>query len=151
MEERKNWKKAEIIILVLLGIIGFAAVVSLIRELFEYSEGTVTYELLQEYVHLPEQEATPPSGTGDGAQAVVQGTGAAPEEASGDSGKVYYGSCPQVNFDILRIQNNDVVGWIYGPGTSINYPVVQGEDNDYYLTHIFDGEELNAAVSSWTA
>ena len=141
MEERKNWKKAEIIILVLLGIIGFAAVVSLIRELFEYSEGTVTYELLQEYVHLPEQEATPPSGTGDGAQAVVQGTGAAPEEASGDSGKVYYGSCPQVNFDILRIQNNDVVGWIYGPGTSINYPVVQGEDNDYYLTHMFDGEE----------
>ncbi len=78
MEERKNRKKAEIIILVLLGIIGFAAVVSLIRELFEYSEGTVTYELLQEYVHLPEQEATPPSGTGDGAQAVVQGTGAAP-------------------------------------------------------------------------
>lgn len=29
--------------------------------------------------------------------------------------------------------NEDVVGWIIIPGTNIDYPVLHGEDNDYYL------------------
>lgn len=32
-------------------------------------------------------------------------------------------------------QNKEVMGWIYVPGTNINYPVLLGEDNNYYLTH----------------
>lgn len=35
----------------------------------------------------------------------------------------------------LRGVNGDVVGWITVPNTVINYPVVLGEDNDYYLKH----------------
>ncbi len=30
-------------------------------------------------------------------------------------------------------QNNDVVGWLYLPGTTIDEAVLQGTDNDYYL------------------
>lgn len=37
-------------------------------------------------------------------------------------------------------KNNDFVGWIKIDDTSIDYPVVQGEDNDFYLTHNFDRE-----------
>ncbi len=37
-------------------------------------------------------------------------------------------------------KNNDFVGWIKIDDTSIDYPVVQCEDNDYYLTHNFDNE-----------
>ena len=33
--------------------------------------------------------------------------------------------------------NSDTVGWIYVNGTKINYPVVQAEDNEYYLKHDF--------------
>ena len=45
-----------------------------------------------------------------------------------------------VNWDELRQINPDVVGWVYIPGTNINYPIVQTSDNQYYLTHNFRGE-----------
>lgn len=46
-----------------------------------------------------------------------------------------------VNWDELRAVNPDVVAWVYIPGTSINYPVVRGADNEWYLTHDFEGSE----------
>lgn len=33
------------------------------------------------------------------------------------------------------------IGWIYGPGTAINYPIAFSGDNTYFLTHTPDGEE----------
>ncbi len=44
-----------------------------------------------------------------------------------------------VDFDTLCSINPDIVGWIYCEGTSINYPVLKGEDNDAYLYHQYDG------------
>lgn len=40
-----------------------------------------------------------------------------------------------VQFSELRQINEDVVAWIMVDGTNVNYPVVQAEDNDYYLGH----------------
>lgn len=44
-----------------------------------------------------------------------------------------------VDFTVLQAQNPDVVGWIYSEGTIINYPIVQGEDNQQYLRRLIDG------------
>ena len=44
-----------------------------------------------------------------------------------------------VDFAELEKINPDVVGWLRLEDTVIDYPVVQCEDNDYYLTHLFDG------------
>lgn len=46
----------------------------------------------------------------------------------------------QKNERILKVQklqeeNPDIVGWLEIEGTSINYPVLQGDDNEYYMTH----------------
>lgn len=45
----------------------------------------------------------------------------------------------QLDLAALQAVNDQVVGWLLIPGTDISYPVVQGEDNDYYLNHTWDG------------
>lgn len=43
-----------------------------------------------------------------------------------------------VDWKALKKVNPDVQGWLYQKGTVINYPVVQGTDNDSYLHTRFD-------------
>lgn len=52
-----------------------------------------------------------------------------------------------INLEALRQINPDVVGWISIPQTRIHYPVTQGEDNDYYLSHTWDQQSnLGGAI-----
>lgn len=41
----------------------------------------------------------------------------------------------------LKEENFDIVGWIEIEGTSINYPVLQGTDNEFYMTHNYKKEK----------
>ena len=43
------------------------------------------------------------------------------------------------DFDVLQKENPDIIAWLYSEGTPINYPVVQAEDNKYYLRRLTDG------------
>ena len=45
----------------------------------------------------------------------------------------------RVDFDALKADCPDIVGWLYCAGTDINYPVVQSTDNQYYLHRLTDG------------
>lgn len=51
-----------------------------------------------------------------------------------------------IDLGALREVNPQVVGWILIPDTKINYPLMQGDDNDYYLNRTWD-EEKNAMGS----
>ncbi|MGN1119764.1 MAG: class B sortase [Oscillospiraceae bacterium] len=42
--------------------------------------------------------------------------------------------------------NNDFIGWVNIPGTNVDYPVMQAEDNEYYLHKDFDGNDLFAGT-----
>lgn len=50
----------------------------------------------------------------------------------------------QIDLNALRKANPDVVGWIFLPGSQVNYPIVQGEDNQYYLEHTWDNKKNSA-------
>lgn len=41
----------------------------------------------------------------------------------------------------LQEQNADIVGWLEIENTNINYPVLQGTDNSYYMTHNYKKEK----------
>ena len=49
-------------------------------------------------------------------------------------------------YEKLKQKNNDTVAWIQVNNTNINYPIVQGDDNSYYLTHDFD---KNSSSDGW--
>lgn len=47
-----------------------------------------------------------------------------------------------IDFEALKEQNEDVYAWIRIPGTNVDYPILQDEeDNGYYLNHTIDGVE----------
>ena len=50
----------------------------------------------------------------------------------------------KINFQDLININSDFVGWIKIENTNINYPIVQGTNNTYYLKHSFYKEYSNA-------
>ena len=43
-------------------------------------------------------------------------------------------------------RNEDYKMWIEVPNTNINYPVVQGKDNDFYLNHDFNKKESSSGA-----
>ena len=93
---------------------------------YNYNKADNTYEKIQdEYVATKEVEFTSEE---------TQGSEVQPPKAI---------ELPiTIDFDALLNRNKDVIGWLYWPDTVINYPVVQGENNDQYLRKDLDGKYL---------
>ena len=116
------------VIILLLCVFGFSAW-QLSDILLEYRRGEQTYTELEQFIHIP--ETTEPKAT---KPAAVREEQVQPQE---EAEEILW---PEVDFEALRELNSDVVGWIYIPDTNINYPIVQGEDNDRYLYRLLTGE-----------
>ena len=46
-----------------------------------------------------------------------------------------------VDHDFLKIMNDNYVGYIVIPGTEVDYPIVQGDDNSHYLRYDYYEKE----------
>ena len=51
-----------------------------------------------------------------------------------------------INFDNLKRKNDDIIGWIFMENSIIDFPVVQSEDNEYYLRRLIDGSYNRAGT-----
>lgn len=123
--------KRKIVVSILLMVfagIGIFAGWKIYEQQSEYQSGESAYDSLEQYVRIPDplpsgtDETNPPSEYGG--------------EATEDEDDTFW---PEVDFEALQVINPDIVAWLYIEGTEINYPVVQGSDNAYYLKHLFDG------------
>lgn len=52
----------------------------------------------------------------------------------------------KIDFKKLKSQNQDIAGWIYIRGTTIDYPIVQGKDNEEYLHQDFDKKKSSSGT-----
>lgn len=127
-----------VLFLSLTGYFGF----QLYQQWNEYRLGEEAYDALAQYAHTeapsPTEETAPPNETTENKE-----SNEAPVDAQ-QTPETDTTNWPEVDFAELQAINPDVVAWIFIEGTNINYPVVQGTDNSYYLNHLFDGRRNGA-------
>lgn len=116
----KKKKKGDVlltlVLIIAIGVFCFAAY-NLYHIYTEYKKGTDEYNEIE--------------------QMAVTDRASEKEETAGPD------SSPQppitVDFEKLRSINQDVIGWIYVEALEgVNYPIVQGEDNEFYLHKTYE-------------
>lgn len=104
----------------------------------EYRAAEQQYSELEQFISLPEPAPTPEPVPAP-APEPQEPTPELPAQPAPEVPEPPAPTLPQVDFAALGAINPDTVAWLIIEGTKVNYPVVQGDDNDFYLTHQFDG------------
>lgn len=112
--------KKEYFLLGILSVILLVAGVWICQIISEYQKSEQEYEKLQEYVKVEKNTKEPEDMK--------------PETTEDDKEKEKPEETVTVDFAALQEINPDVVAWIRIPGV-LEYPVVRGGDNSYYLNH----------------
>ncbi len=112
-------RKKEYVLLFVLSIIFLAAGRYLFRIWEVYHQAEEGYQRLHQYIVEESDQEKDQAASSEGEGKAVR----------------------KIDFDGLRAINEDIVAWIQIPGIGVDYPVVQGEDNEHYLHYTFDGKE----------
>ena len=122
------------------------ALYKLVSPLVSHKVSAEEYESLEEYVSMPQSSITPLETAASDIQPEEELPADAPAEVEEEYYFPWEVEWPEVDFDALKEINPDVVAWLYIEDTQINYPIVKGPDNDYYLNRSFKGAK--SAVGS---
>lgn len=114
-----------VLLMIVAGVALTVSCILLLQTYEDYQKGTNTYEdISHSYTQQPEKEnderkESPETQQANGSSEMTQGS-------------------LQIDFEGLQEVNPEIIGWIEIPGLTISYPLLQGKDNAYYLTHLAD-------------
>lgn len=126
---RKNIYRIILVISLILIVVAGVNIVILSRE---YRAGINEYKALEQYVEVV-----------DNTKPVQK------EEAAETQEEVKQSVIPvslEINFAQLRAINEDLVGWLYYEPLELSYPIVRGNDNEYYTHYTFENESNSSGA-----
>ena len=137
------------ILTILLALVFMGSASMVIAQLIQYRAGAQAYEQATELADLPDLTQIPLAAAPeipDDPEPILSGDAPLSEPAFESSQTQteapppvyqdpYADALRNMDFSALRQVNEDVLGWILIPNTKISYPLLQGEDNEFYLKH----------------
>ena len=125
--------KASGMLRILLGMIFLVSTCALLLQFRDKAAGSESYRSAAAIAASAPKKETAPSQTEEAVHPDW-----VPEEITGDP---HMEDLAGLDLAALQAVNPQVVGWIRIPDSRIDYPILQGTDNDYYLNHTWDGKE----------
>ena len=120
-------------------ILGFCLVIMVVASVNiylltrEYQKGINEYKQLEKYVEVvKEPEAQLPSQQD--------------QDLEEETAESVIPVSLEIDFDQLREINDDIVGWLYYEPLDLSYPIVRGDDNEYYTHYTFENEKVSTMV-----
>lgn len=86
---------------------------------------------------VPTQAPTPAPG-GDTSTGARPAPAETPQPKPAEPQLPVFDALEHVDLETLRAYNQEVLGWIAIPGV-LSYPLMQGQDNSFYLNHTWNG------------
>ena len=115
-------------------IVSLAAVVisgiNVFRLSREYQKGINEYQQLESYASVKEEAPVQEEST----------------EAKETEEESLIPVSVDIQYDELKKINEDFAGWLYYEPLDISYPIVRGNDNDYYTHYTFEGEKNSSGA-----
>lgn len=129
-----RWELKGFLLVFLIGVLVMSGLM-IYREQTGYEQGRDSYQEAEALAAIPPLQSAAPRQK------------AAPSNRTSTTGKVYQkprdpniDALQQLDIRRLRRQNEQIIGWLAIPGTTMSYPLVQGTDNEFYLKHDWKGD-----------
>lgn len=146
MDKKLRWALIALLAVVLAGVVGY-----IVYRDIDRAAGVQTYAEAEALAGVPDLAALVPAADPAPAGSTPAGEGPAPsQEAPEPAGTqapepapvwdpaLYFRALEDVDLEVLRSYNQEVLGWIAIPGV-LSYPLMRGEDNSFYLNHTWKG------------
>ena len=155
--------KVRIIIIVIASLALVISGVMFAMSLIEYKQAEAEYEGLESYAKFGEGIVSKDEAPTEDEEDEDEDEDEEDEEKKREIKRNYNrADFPDmaVDFDGLKKINPSCVCWVYAPGAEINHPVVQADDNEFYLHHTFERKknssgcifmdhEVDPMLTSW--